>query len=115
METTIIEFTFSALPWIMIGLYIALYAASLRRKKKNSAITEFQKTTNAVVDGVAEDNAGGAAEDISETENYGMDGMMLGMCVGCAFSASVGWDSGVGMSIGMLIGFSIGFTIPKRN
>lgn len=107
METTIIEFTFSALPWIMIGLYIALYAASLRRKKKNSAITEFQKTTNAVVDGVA--------EDISETENYGMDGMMLGMCVGCAFSASVGWDSGVGMSIGMLIGFSIGFTIPKRN
>lgn len=115
METTIIKFTFSALPWIMIGLSIALYAAKLRRKRKNSAITEFQRTAGTVTNDVSKNTPRGADEDISETESYSMDGMMFGMCIGCAFSASVGWDLGLGMAIGMLIGFSIGFTIPKRD
>ena len=73
------EFLAAALPWICIGIAIALFAANHGVGKK-------------------------AKEDGTEYGNYMTEGMCLGMCVGTALGGN---GLIYGMMIGMAIGMCI--------
>ena len=77
-------FAKAALPWVAVGLLLAVFCARGAGKKKS-----------------------GKEE---KTENYGTEGMCLGMCFGTA----LGNNTGLGISLGMLIGLAIGSAIEKK-
>ena len=81
------DFIFAALPWICMGLMLAIFFAESARKKKDS----------------------------KRKEHYGTEGMALGMCFGTAIGTAFGHNTGIGLSLGMLIGFVIGSCIEKKN
>ena len=81
----IMDFLSAALPWICIGLLLAIFFAQSARKKK----------------------------DNKKNENYGTEGMALGMCFGTAIGTSLG-NTGVGLTLGMFIGFAIGSCMEKK-
>lgn len=83
------QFLRAALPWVAMGLLIAVFAVrSASRRKK---------------------------EDKEEpTKDYGVEGMCLGMCFGTAIGTSLGNNTGMGISLGMLIGLAIGSSIRKE-
>ena len=86
METAF-DFIRAALPWIAIGLLLAVFLArSVTGKKKEEQI-----------------------------EDYGTEGMCLGMCLGTAIGSSFGNNTGLGISLGMLIGLAIGTCIKKED
>ena len=80
------DFIHAALPWIAIGLLLAVFFARHAGKKKK--------------------------ED--KGDDYGTEGMCLGMCMGSALGASGVVDIGLGMSLGMLIGLVIGTFVKKE-
>jgi uncharacterized membrane protein len=83
----VFDFLRAALPWIAVGLLLAvLFAIGARKKKKEE-----------------------------QTGNYGTEGMCLGMCLGTAIGTSLGNNTGIGISLGMLIGLAIGTCIKKGN
>lgn len=81
-------FAKAALPWVAVGLLLAVFCARGAGKKKS-----------------------GKEE---KTENYGTEGMCLGMCFGTAIGTALGNNTGLGISLGMLIGLAIGSTIEKK-
>ena len=82
----IFDFLRAALPWIAIGLLLAvLFARSAGKKKKEE-----------------------------QSDDYGTEGMCLGMCLGTAIGTSLGNNTGIGISLGMLIGLAIGTCIEKE-
>ena len=81
------DFLSAALPWICIGLLLAIFFAQSVRKKK----------------------------DDKKKGNYSTEGMALGMCFGVAIGTSLGNNTGIGLSLGMLAGFVIGSCIDKKN
>ena len=82
----VFDFLSAALPWICIGLLLAIFfAQSARRKKGNK-----------------------------KKENYGTEGIALGMCFGTAIGTSLGNNTGLGLTLGMLIGFAVGLCIEKK-
>ena len=85
MMEAIIDFLRAALPWIVIGLLLAVYFAGRVGKEKK--------------------------ED--QPDNYGTTGMSLGMCFGTAIGIALGNNTGIGISIGMLLGLVIGSHIKK--
>ena len=82
----VIDFLSAALPWITMGLLLAIFFARSSKKKKK----------------VKESDEAWDRED-----DYGTEGMCLGMCLGAAINASYG------LSIGMLLGLVIGSCIKK--
>ena len=82
----IAAFLSAALPWICIGLLLAILFAQIARKKK----------------------------DDKKKENYGTEGMALGMCFGVAIGTSLGNNTGIGLTLGMLAGLVIGSCIEKK-
>ena len=81
------DFLQAALPWITMGLLLAvLFAKGARKKQKEE-----------------------------QTGDYGTEGMCLGMCFGTAIGTSLGNNTGIGISLGMLIGLAIGTCIKKGN
>lgn len=78
------DFILAALPWVAIGLCLAIFFARSAKKEKKT------------------------------TENYGTEGMSVGMCIGVALGTCFEGGVGVGISIGMLLGLSIGSCIPKN-
>ena len=80
------DFIFAALPWVAIGLCLAIFFARNAKKEK----------------------------DEKSTGNYGSEGMSIGMCVGVALGTLFKGGVGVGISIGMLIGLAVGSAIPKN-
>ncbi len=76
----------AALPWISIGLLLAILFARSARKEK----------------------------DDKKKETYGTEGLALGMCFGVAIGTSIGNYTGIGLTLGMLIGFAIGSLIEKK-
>ena len=82
----VMDFLSAALPWISIGLLLAIFFVRSARKKKGD------KTK----------------------ENYGTEGMALGMCFGTAIGTSLGNNTGIGLSLGMLAGLVIGSCIEKK-
>lgn len=83
----VFNFIRAALPWIALGLLIAVLA----------------------VRGAAGKNKKASAGD------YGTEGMCLGMCFGTALGSSFENGTGIGISLGMLIGLAIGSFIKKEN
>ena len=80
------DFLRAALPWVAIGLLLAVFAArSAGRKKKEK-----------------------------EIDNYGIEGMCLGMCFGTAIGTALGNNTGIGISLGMLLGLAVGSSIKKE-
>ena len=86
MMEAIIDFIRAALPWVAMGLLLAVFAArSVGKKKKEK-----------------------------QNDNYGTEGMCLGMCFGTAIGAALGNNTGIGISLGMLLGLAIGTCIKKE-
>lgn len=83
------EFVRAALPWVIMGLCIAIFSANKSKKKKTSHTK--------------------AEGDSDYLSLY----MSLGMCAGVALSSIFSWNLGLGISLGMLIGMCIGFCIKK--
>ena len=82
----VFSFFSAALPWIAMGLLLAIFfARSAGRKKKRD-----------------------------KKDNYGSEGMALGMCLGVALGTSLHMDIGVGLSLGMLLGLVVGSNIEKE-
>ena len=82
----VIDFLQAALPWIAVGLLLAVFAARGARKKKKK----------------------------EQTGDYGTEGMCLGMCFGTAIGTALGNNTGIGISLGMLIGLVVGSGIKKE-
>ena len=86
MMEVIIDFIRAALPWVAMGLLLAVFAArGVGRKKKEK-----------------------------EIHNYGTEGMCLGMCFGTAIGTALGNNTGIGISLGMLLGLASGSSIKKE-
>ena len=82
----VMDFLSAALPWICMGLLLALFFAQSGKKEK---------------------------ED-KESENYSTEGLALGMCFGVAIGTTFGNNTGIGLTLGMLAGFVIGSCIEKK-
>ena len=82
----VFDFLRAALPWIAIGLLLAVFCARSMGKKKKE----------------------------KQSDDYGTEGMCLGMCFGTAIGTSLG-NTGIGISLGMLIGLAIGTCCKKEN
>ena len=80
----VMDFLSAALPWICIGLLLAIFFAQSARKNNKKA------------------------------ENYSTEGMALGMCFGVAIGTAFGNNTGIGLSLGMLAGLVIGSCIEKK-
>ena len=80
------DFLSAALPWICIGLLLAIFFAKSTGKKK----------------------------DHKNKENYSTEGMALGMCFGTAIGTAFGNNTGIGLTLGMLTGLAIGSCIEKK-
>lgn len=88
----------AALPWVVMGIAIAVLAVNFSKKANNKAKDDVDINDSE-----------------SEEDNYMALGMCLGMCMGCALSSAGVFSISYGISFGMLIGMSIGSTIKKSN
>ena len=86
MMEDIFDFLRAALPWIAIGLLLAVFFARKGKKKRGK----------------------------TQEDDYGLLGMCLGMSFGSAIGISLGNHSGIGISLGMLTGLVIGSCIKKE-
>ena len=86
MMEVIIDFIRAALPWIVMGLLLAVYFARCAGKKKKE----------------------------EQTGDYGAEGMCLGMCFGTAIGTAFGNNIAIGLPLGMLFGLAIGSSIKKE-
>lgn len=82
----VFDFVRAALPWIMMGLLLAVYFARSAGKKKKE----------------------------EQCDDYGTEGMCLGMCFGTALGAAFGNNIAIGLPLGMLFGLAIGTGIKKE-
>ena len=82
----VFDFLRAALPWITVGLTLAVLFARGSGKKREK----------------------------EKKADYGTEGMCLGMCFGTAIGTSLGNNPGIGISLGMLIGLAIGTGIRKE-
>ena len=87
MMENVFDFLRAALPWIAVGLLLAVFFARSARKKKGE----------------------------EPSADCGTEGMCLGMCFGSAIGASGAVSIGLGISLGMLIGLVIGTCIKKED
>lgn len=83
----VLDFLRAAMPWVAMGLLLAVFAARSAKKKT----------------------------DEGQTDNYGTEGMCLGMCFGTAIGTSLGNHTGIGICLGMLLGLAIGSGIKKED
>lgn len=79
----VMDFLSAALPWLSIGLLLAIFFAQNARSQKD------------------------------KKENFGTEGLALGMCFGTAIGTSLG-NTGIGLTLGMLAGLVIGSSIEKK-
>lgn len=85
------DFIYAALPWIAIGLFLAIFFA--RKKMTGNKKAEDNSTDNHT--------------------DYTAEGMSIGMCFGAAIGAANVINIGTAMCLGMLIGLIIGMQIKK--
>ena len=83
---TVFDFIRAALPWIIMGLLLAVYFARCAGQKKKE----------------------------EQTGDYGAEGMCLGMCFGTAIGTAFGNNIAIGLPLGMLFGLAVGSSIKKE-
>ena len=83
----VMDFLSAALPWICMGLLLAIFFAQSSRRKKNTKVKE----------------------------TYSSEGIALGMCFGTAIGTALGSNTGIGMMLGMLAGYAIGLSVVKKD
>lgn len=83
---TVLDFIMAALPWLSMGLMLAIFAVRENSRKNNP----------------------------EKEDNYGSEGMALGMCFGTAIASATKQDIGPGISIGMLMGLAAGTSRKKK-
>ena len=79
-------FMSAALPWIAMGLLLAIFFARAASRKKPRG----------------------------KKEEYGLAGMALGMCFGVALSSALHINVGLGMMAGMVLGLLVGLWIESN-
>ena len=82
----VFAFLRAALPWVAMGLLLAVFFARSAGKEKKK----------------------------EQPDNYGTTGMCLGMCFGTAIGTALGNHTGLGITLGMLIGLVVGSSIKKE-
>lgn len=82
-----LDFFMAALPWIAVGLLLAVFAARSAGSKKQAKQSGEK-----------------------QSGDYGTEGM----CFGTAIGTSLGNNTGLGISLGMLLGLAIGSSIKKK-
>ena len=87
----VMDFFSAALPWIVMGVALAIFFA--REGKRKKCREDHQK----------------------KKDDYGSEGMALGMCFGAAIATAMHWDIGLGLSLGMLLGLTIGSGMEKKD
>lgn len=85
------DFLSAALPWLCMGLLLAIFFAKSAQKKNDEKESRAKKK-----------------------DNYSLEGMCFGICLGVALGASIGNNTGIGLSFGMLLGLVIGSCIEKK-
>lgn len=88
------DFIMAALPWVVMGIALAVLAVNVSKKANNKAKVDVD-----------------TKDSEAEEDNY----MLIGMCIGCALSTTGIISASYGTSFGMLIGMAIGATIKKQN
>ena len=83
----VLDFLRAAMPWVAMGLLLAVFAARSAKKKNEE----------------------------EQSDDYGTEGMCLGMCFGAAIGTSLGNHTGIGICLGMLLGLAIGSRIKKED
>ena len=83
----IFDFMSASLPWVAMGLLLAIFFARAAHMKKK--------------DGKKEDR--------------GSEGMALGMCFGVALSTALHINTGLGLMAGMVLGLLVGSGIKKKD
>ena len=83
----IFDFMSAALPWIAMGLLLAIFFAKAAHEKK----------------------------DKEKKEDHSSEGMALGMCFGVALSTALHINVGLGMMAGMVLGLLVGSEIKKKS
>ena len=86
MMEAMIDFLRAALPWIAIGLILAVFFVRYAGKEKKE----------------------------EQPDNYATTGMCLGMCFGTAIGTAMGNNTGIGISLGMMLGLAVGSCIKKE-
>ena len=102
------DFIYAALPWIIMGLTIAVLAVKF--SKANS------KKDNEIVDKSNMDDKKEAHNNKQndQTNNNMATGMCIGMCLGVALSTIGLFSMSYGASFGMLIGMVVGMCINSQ-
>ena len=83
----IFDFMSAALPWIAMGLLLAIFFARAAHMKKKD----------------------------EKKEDHASEGMALGMCFGVALSTALHVNTGLGLMAGMVLGLLVGLEIKKKS
>ena len=83
------EFIQAALPWVLMGIAMAVAAVTLSGRKKKAGS--------------------------GEKNSYAGEGMAVGMCLGVAMGSSGVMELSMGLSLGMLLGLVIGMSMEKKD
>ena len=81
-----LEFFRAAMPWVLLGLFLAVFFARSANRK----------------------------HDDKQQGDYGTVGMCIGMCIGTALGSTLWNNTGIGISLGMLVGLTIGSFVKKE-
>ena len=87
----IMAFFSAALPWLVMGTVLAVFFVREAKRKKRRK------------------------DDQKKKDDYGSEGLALGMCFGAAIASAMHWDIGLGLSLGMLLGLTIGSGMKKKD
>ena len=103
------DFIFSALPWVVLGITVAIVLTNINNKKKKRNVTENQDYLENINTMNKEEN----------TEDYMSTGLSLGMGFGVAIGSSLIPRFGesaltYGICFGMLCGMLVGMYVKKK-
>ena len=99
----IMAFFSAALPWIVMGVALAIFFA--RETKRKERRKDRQEKTDQQE----------KANQQEKEDDFGAEGMALGMCFGVAIATAMHWNIGLGLSLGMLLGLTIGSEMEKKD
>lgn len=85
-----LDFIKAALPWVVMGVVIAIFAAQNSKRKK------------------------AMGKDKKKQESYINEGMCVGLCLGVCIASAGVWDMGIGISLGLCAGLLIGSLVKKQ-